>query len=475
MVMGWDELLAAAVPGTARRSGGGAGEDHTAAVLDAAAIHAVLRRAGREPEPAVPAQSPMPPEPRPVLPGRHWVDGDRDPIDLYLQMLGERGIVAAPEAVATLLMELWNHPELRRWLPVLGVAGPWLAEHRDIWAFARAGSEDDDVAWREGNARDRTEWFRLHCERDSELAATLLADVLTGRGTRPELRADLITAFATSPGPLPASEREAVLECGLDDRAPSVRAATVDGLIGISAPAYVARTVERAERWITIEPPTRRAPATITVAIPPDLTDEDHRDGIAPHQPRSRDPQHAWLAALPLSWWQQRSGGLAPHLLVGADIEGIAPLDLRAAWARRAAADVASDWAYALAASNWHLGAQVAHALQPGDADALGREALGHGDDGLAFLAALPHPWPPRLLGAFLRRLPTFAEQRRRWMPIVERIGREADLRAAALLPDDVVGGPQATGTLNRARATLDWRSRLTSALDALDRAERSA
>ncbi|MFD9012604.1 hypothetical protein ACFV0A_26625, partial [Streptomyces sp. NPDC059552] len=63
----WEELVAAALLGTDRRRGGGpAGSPE--ALLDAAAVHAVRRRAGLRPAAAGPRPEPAPRDPRPAPP-----------------------------------------------------------------------------------------------------------------------------------------------------------------------------------------------------------------------------------------------------------------------------------------------------------------------------------------------------------------------------------------------------------------------
>ncbi|MFE2170475.1 hypothetical protein ACFXB3_36245, partial [Streptomyces sp. NPDC059447] len=63
----WEELVGAALLGTDRRRGGGpAGSPE--ALLDAAAVHAVRRRAGLRPAEAGPRPEPAPRDPRPAPP-----------------------------------------------------------------------------------------------------------------------------------------------------------------------------------------------------------------------------------------------------------------------------------------------------------------------------------------------------------------------------------------------------------------------
>lgn len=63
----WEELVGAALLGTDRRRGGGP-TGSPEALLDAAAVHAVRRRAGLRPAEAGPLPEPAPRDPRPAPP-----------------------------------------------------------------------------------------------------------------------------------------------------------------------------------------------------------------------------------------------------------------------------------------------------------------------------------------------------------------------------------------------------------------------
>ncbi|MGY0060812.1 DUF5691 domain-containing protein [Streptomyces sp. LZ34] len=158
----WDDLVAAALLGTERRTPPVTprpGQDAPAALLDAAALSTVRRRAGLRPAAARPAPSPAPEDPRPPLPpaarnrlamllaGRSAPGGGRrsapdlaELLPQWLTMANQYGY-RTPEALLPALLDAARaRTDLRPETLTLG--GPralWLARLNPEWRFALRG------------------------------------------------------------------------------------------------------------------------------------------------------------------------------------------------------------------------------------------------------------------------------------------------------------------------------------------------
>ncbi|MEU0808692.1 DUF5691 domain-containing protein [Streptomyces sp. NPDC005970] len=158
----WDDLVAAALLGTERRTPPVAprpGQDASAALLDAAAFSTVRRRAGLRPAAARPAPSPAPEDPRPPLPpaarnrlamllaGRSAGGGGRrsapdlaELLPQWLTMANQRGYRAPDALLPALLDAARARTDLRP--EALALGGPrvlWLARLNPEWKFALRG------------------------------------------------------------------------------------------------------------------------------------------------------------------------------------------------------------------------------------------------------------------------------------------------------------------------------------------------
>ncbi|MDX3227453.1 DUF5691 domain-containing protein [Streptomyces sp. ME19-01-6] len=158
----WDDLVAAALLGTERRTPPVTprpGQEAPAALLDAAALSTVRRRAGLRPAAARPIPSPAPEDPRPPLPpaarsrlamllaGRSAPGGGRrsapdltELLPQWLTMANQHGY-RAPEALLPALLDAARaRTDLRPEALTLG--GPrvlWLARLNPGWKFALRG------------------------------------------------------------------------------------------------------------------------------------------------------------------------------------------------------------------------------------------------------------------------------------------------------------------------------------------------
>lgn len=155
----WEELVTAALLGTDRRTPPvtAPGRDAPAALLDAAAVQTVRRRAGLRPAPAAGRPAPAPEDTRPVVPaaarlrlatlladhpqsgsGRRGTTPDlMELLPQWLALANDRGFAPPPELLPALLNAARGRTDLRP--QALAFAGPraqWLARLNPDWKFA---------------------------------------------------------------------------------------------------------------------------------------------------------------------------------------------------------------------------------------------------------------------------------------------------------------------------------------------------
>ncbi len=458
----WEELVAVAVVGTARREvPAGVGDGVGSAperVLAQAALLAAQRRAGWV-APAAPASlpDPSPDDPRPQA-------SDRALEVLGLLLSGE---LAVPGGVDALVGEWlaragagWRVPAA--WLPVVldratahpaqreatrAVGGPraaWLAERNPVWAWARPPQAEVDVAetWRLGTREERRALLASMRAAAPDRGRDLLASTFASEtaADRAAFVAQLETGLAPADEPF--------LEGALDDRSAPVRAAAARLLDGLPTSARAARMVARTLPLVSVAPapratrralpPAQHADPRLEVGDPPSPDAAARRDGIrdpsprgasAPRgslSPRARsarsDPatgshKAAWLtqlvAATPLTAWPAHLG--LPPAAIAALVVGPAPASPgRAASARSAFLEGLeqaatrqrdAEWAEALLRVRpgavgllGVLPAARAHALVAAQA-ATARPPALQGQ-----LGALPGPWPRGLSLAVMGR-----------------------------------------------------------------------
>ncbi|WP_244176822.1 DUF5691 domain-containing protein [Streptomyces albus] len=161
----WDDLVAAALLGTERRTPPGAapGAEPAAALLDAAAVATLRRRAGLRPAAARPRPAPAPADPRPPLPaaahrrltllladrlepgsggGRRGTAPDlTELLPQWLSAANRHGYRAPAALLPALLDAARARTDLRS--AALTLAGPralWLARANPDWRFALRGA-----------------------------------------------------------------------------------------------------------------------------------------------------------------------------------------------------------------------------------------------------------------------------------------------------------------------------------------------
>lgn len=338
----WSEVVAAALVGTDRSGPRDLGlstvEDPSAALLDAAAVVTVHRRAGRRPVTGIELPAPAPDDAAPVVgPGPTAVVagpvpaapvvgpaaanrlarlldqggavGDGLDAELRSELLTEWLTVAARagrRVPGEFLPALLDAGRRRRDLcPLIVAAGGaragWLAAQRSEWAYLTVERDDsaasDPTLWETGSPGQRAGHLAAARRADPDAARELLA---AGWGAElPDHRAALLATLATG---LSTADEE-FLERALDDRRKDVRSAAAELLARLPGSAYQDRMTARIRDCVRREPGTDRL-----VVIPPARCDKPmQRDGVAAKPPSGMGERAWWLEELlartPLETW----------------------------------------------------------------------------------------------------------------------------------------------------------------------------
>ncbi|MFE5972360.1 DUF5691 domain-containing protein [Streptomyces sp. NPDC056460] len=382
---GWEELVTSALLGTDRRAparlAGLPAGDLPGALLDAAALHTVRRRAGLRPGPAAPPPEPSPEDHRRPLPGaaRRRLDqllaGRASPspagrrgaspdlaelLPQWLALANERGFKAPSATLPALLDAARARTDLRpQALLLAGPRGLWLARLNPEWRFALrgagAGSSLPDPADREGV---RALWDEgLFAERVALLGAVRTEDPAAGlallASTWPAERAEDRLMFLDSLRTGLSGADEEFLEEALGDRSRNVRATAAELLSALPASALAGRMAGRAVTCVGLDR-TAETP-TITVEAPHECDTAMQRDGLAATPPAGRGERSWWLGQLveaaPLSCWPPRFGGRAPEEIVALPVADDWQAELHAAWCRAAVRQRDAAWSRALLGS----------------------------------------------------------------------------------------------------------------------------
>ncbi|MFD9859294.1 DUF5691 domain-containing protein [Streptomyces alboflavus] len=375
----WEELVTAALLGTDRRTPPlvTPGRDAPTALLDAAAVQTVRRRAGLRPVPAAERPAPAPADPRPVVPaaarrrlatlladqpsasgGRRGTAPDlMELLPQWLALAGERGFTAPPELLPALLNAARGRTDLRP--QALAFAGPraqWLARFNPDWKFAlrtAAGSApatgpqdgpDIQRRWQEGLFAERVALLaalRAHAPDD---ARELLSG--TWATERAEDRLMFLDSLRTG---LRAAD-EPFLEQALGDRSRNVRATAAELLSALPDSALAARMADRAASCVALDRTAGRP--ELTVEAPHECDAGMERDGVAPKPPAGRGERSWWLGQLveaaPLTAWQRRLGDRTPAEIVALPVADGWRAELHAAWCRAAVRQRDTGWSRAL-------------------------------------------------------------------------------------------------------------------------------
>ncbi|KOV28244.1 DUF5691 domain-containing protein [Streptomyces sp. XY152] len=377
----WEELVTTALLGTDRRTPAGSapGPDAPSALLDAAAVATVRRRAGLRPARAAERPRPAPDDPRPPLPSaaarrlamlladRPGVSGGGrrgaapDLMELLPQWLAAanaRGFAAPPAALPALLDAARGRTDLRP--AALRFAGPralWLARFNPDWRFALRSTPGDGTStprlhdtegvrrlWEEGLFAERVALLAALRSRRPAAARELLA---AGWATeRAEDRLMFLDSLRTGLGP----DDEPFLEQALADRSRNVRATAAELLSALPGSALAERMAVRAGACVAVDH-TRDTP-TLAVEAPHECDAGMERDGVVARAPAGRGERSWWLGQLveaaPLGSWSRRLGGRTPREIVALPVADGWQGELHAAWCRAAVRQRDAVWSRAL-------------------------------------------------------------------------------------------------------------------------------
>ncbi|MGW6582480.1 DUF5691 domain-containing protein [Streptomyces globisporus] len=378
----WEELVTSALLGTDRRPpaprGGPVPADAPAALLDAAALHTVRRRAGLLP--AVPEARPEPaaPDPRPALPeaarhrlahlladrsapsggGRRGAAPDlTELIPQWLAIANRQGFRAPAALLPPLLDAARARTDLRpQTLAFAGPRGMWLAGLNPDWKFALRGSasgapqpdltDPGAVArlWEEGLFAERVALLDAVRAQDPPAALALLAT--TWPAERAEDRLMFLDSLRSGLG----GADEPFLEQALSDRSRNVRATAAELLSALPESALAGRMAARA--LSCVHPDRTGDVASIAVEAPHECDADMQRDGVMAVPPTGRGERSWWLGQLveatPLGVWEERFGGRPAEEIVALPVADDWADELHTAWCRAAVRQRNPRWSRAL-------------------------------------------------------------------------------------------------------------------------------
>ncbi|MFF5534945.1 DUF5691 domain-containing protein [Streptomyces cinerochromogenes] len=380
----WEELVTTALLGTDRRPPADAAPGRAApvALLDAAAVATVRRRAGLRPARAARRPERAPADPRPPLParaahrlatlladrsgggagGRRGSSPDlTELLPQWLAAANAHGYAAPPQALPALLDAARGRTDLRP--AALAFGGPralWLARLNPDWRFALRAApgggatlpdpEDAEAVhrlWQEGLFAERAALLGALRARTPGQGRELLAS--TWATERAEDRLMFLDSLRAGL----SQADEPFLEQALGDRSRNVRATAAELLSALPDSALAARMAVRATACVALDR-TGDAPA-IVVEAPLECDPGMERDGVVAAPPAGRGERSWWLGQLveaaPLGTWPGRFGGRTAEEIVALPVADGWQGELHAAWCRAAVRQRDAAWSRALLGS----------------------------------------------------------------------------------------------------------------------------
>ncbi|MEV5968786.1 DUF5691 domain-containing protein [Streptomyces sp. NPDC051921] len=382
----WEELVTSALLGTDRKplagSGRSGGDAAPVALLDAAAVHTLRRRAGLRPGPAAAPLEVAPEDGRRPLPerarrrlgqllagraapapsgGRRGAAPDlAELLPQWLAAANEHGYRPPAAALPALLDAARARSDLRpQALALAGPRGLWLARLNPEWKFALRGTGgggtlpdpgDLDAVpalWEEGLFAERVALLSAVRADDPARGRELLAS--TWSSERAEDRLMFLDSLRAGLGPAD----EEFLEAALSDRSRNVRATAAELLSALPASALAARMAERAASCVSLD--RTEGAETIVVEAPHECDAGMRHDGVTPTPPTGRGERSWWLGQLveaaPLGCWPVKLGGRTPEEIVALPVTDDWRGELHAAWCRAAVRQRNAAWSRALLGS----------------------------------------------------------------------------------------------------------------------------
>ncbi|MFI5754273.1 DUF5691 domain-containing protein [Streptomyces sp. NPDC051569] len=378
----WEDLVASALLGTDRRTPPAPiltpGGEPAVALLDAAALHTVRRRAGLLPARAAQRPEPAPHDGRRPLPeaarrrlaqlladrsappggGRRGTAPDlTELLPQWLAAANRRGYRAPASVLPALLDAARARTDLRpQALAFAGPRGLWLARLNPEWKFALRGTsggsalpdardaEGVRLLWEEGLFAERVTLLSAVRAMDGQAALELLAS------TWPTERAEERLMFLDSLRTGLTGTDEPFLEQALSDRSRNVRSTAAELLSALPRSAFAGRMAARAATCVSLDR-TGGVPAVV-VEAPHECDADMRRDGVIPVPPAGRGERSWWLGQLvestPLATWPVRLGGRTPEEIVALPVLDDWADELHAAWCRAAVRQRDPGWSRAL-------------------------------------------------------------------------------------------------------------------------------
>ncbi|NBE53374.1 DUF5691 domain-containing protein [Streptomyces boluensis] len=374
----WEDLVTSALLGTDRRRPDvdvPPGTGVPAALLDAAAVETVRRRAGLRPAAAAALPERAAPDTRPPLPAaarrrlallladRSGPGGSRrgsapdltELLPQWLAVADEYGYAAPPELLPALFDAARGRTDLRpQALRFAGPRGLWLARLNPDWKFAlRTAPGGSTLPAADDTERVRRLWQEgLFAERVALLAAVRAHSPAAARelldGTWPKERAEDRLMFLDSLRAGLSDGDETFLERALSDRSRNVRATAAELLSALPHSALAARMAERAASCVALDP----ARTAVQVEAPHACDPAMERDGVVPNAPPGRGQRSWWFGQLveatPLATWTARLGGRGAEAITALPVHDDWRPELHAAWCRAAVRQRDATWARAL-------------------------------------------------------------------------------------------------------------------------------
>ncbi|MFE2498285.1 DUF5691 domain-containing protein [Streptomyces scopuliridis] len=380
----WEGLVTSALLGTERRTPPAEilapGKEAPVALLDAAALHTVRRRAGLLPARAAARPEPAPHDGRARLPdaagrrlsqlladrsvssggggGRRGAAPDlTELLPQWLAAANEHGYRAPAAVLPALLDAARARTDLRpQALTFAGPRGLWLARLNPEWKFALRGAsggallpdprdgEAVRLLWEEGLFAERVALLTVVRAQDAEASRALLASAWSTE--RAEDRLMFLDSLRTG---LSGAD-EPFLERALSDRSRNVRHTAAELLSALPGSALAGRMAARAATCVSMD--RTGGGQVITVEAPHECDADMQRDGVVPAPPAGRGERSWWLGQLveaaPLATWPARLGGRTPEEIVALPVLDDWADELHAAWCRAAVRQRDARWSTAL-------------------------------------------------------------------------------------------------------------------------------